>query len=100
MIKKGMFIGIAAFLISAMGEAALPPLAQSLAELKELVNHDNLPHLLSMAEPILSIERNDKGYLIKTDRNALQVNIHYLESHIGPAKFEFEFKKPISLKSK
>lgn len=79
-------------LIAQSSFALLPPLAQSIDELKQLLNDRQLGQKLGMAEPIEEIRRMNGGYLILTPQQQLQVDINYNPSRrIGPAQFTFEF---------
>ncbi len=76
--------------------ALLPPLAQSTAELKALLNDPRLYEFLGSAESIREIIRTERGYLVITANYMMQVNIEYERGvmKIGPAQFEFDFQIP------
>lgn len=75
-----------------VANAALPPLAQNLVELKAILNDKELTQLLDMAEVIESIERTSNGYRIKTARKIIDVDVVYLPSRrIGPQSYKLVF---------
>lgn len=70
----------------------LPPLAQSLAELRALLEDKRVYGMLGGSEIIEDIIRTDEGYVIVTRSKILPVDITYLkQEHIGPQQFEFYF---------
>ena len=75
---------------------ALPPGVQRTRELIAIFSDERLYEALGNGEMIDSIEKNENGYLICTERYTLQVNVKYLQENgfCGPAKFELEFCKP------
>ncbi len=80
---------------SAFAGAALPPLAESMREMKAILEDPKLTDLLSMAEQIQAIEKNESGYLIRTQRHVLEVEVVSLPvSHPGPIRFELKFGEP------
>ena len=73
--------------------AALPPLAQSIAELKALLMNEEVASSLGMAESIQRIEKTDSGYLVTTRSKELAVDVIYLPAqNIGPLKFDLKFQ--------
>ena len=75
--------------------AALPPLAQSSREMKEIIADPRLYQSLGGAESILQILKVDGGYQVSTLHQTIMVNVIYMPSKmIGPAKFELEFSEP------
>lgn len=80
--------------------AALPPFYESLVELSAILKDQRLAEKLSSGEPILDIKKNEKGYLITTNQNQVQVNIVYQKQDMpGPAKFNLEFEEPVKVGS-
>lgn len=75
---------------------ALPPAVQRAKELIALLSDERLYEALGNGEMIESIEKNENGYLIRTEHYTLQVNVKYVTENgfCGPAKFELEFCKP------
>ncbi len=75
--------------------AALPPLAQSLREIKALSQDPELYSLLGSAEIIENIAKTPTGYLI-TGRFkqvvATIVHRHLTKKPIGPISFEFTYE--------
>jgi hypothetical protein len=81
--------------------AALPPLAQSIREMKALLAEPRFYEALGSAEQIKNIVRTENGYLVLTQNYAMNVDIRYLEREdlhfVGPARFEFVFNRPVRL---
>lgn len=72
--------------------AALPPVYQSLKEFRALLDSPTLAQDLGSGESIRSIVRDDKGFIIKTTRYTLKVDVIYdPQDHPGPAKFHLSF---------
>ena len=73
-------------------QAALPPLAQNIAELRALLNDSRLYELLGSGEVIQEIVRIKGGYEVVAKHQILHVEVHYLPpKNVGPARFELEF---------
>lgn len=73
-------------------EALLPPFYESLAEYKSLLNNKELEENLGSGQWIQEISRNDKGFMIKTPKYTMQVDVVYKNTgKIGPAEFELKF---------
>src|SRR3989338_6496012 len=78
--------------------AALPPLAQSQAEIQALLSDERLYALLGSPEIIQEIIRTSSGYLVVTQHALVCVDVLYQQaSHPGPVPFELQFKEPINL---
>lgn len=76
-------------------EALLSPYEQRAVELKTIIDSDELRDSLGAQEPIESIEKNKKGYLVTSPHYTVQVILHYeYTGRIGPAKFELKFNRP------
>lgn len=74
--------------------AALPPLAQSSREIKEIMADPRLYQSLGGAESILQILKVDGGYEISTLHRTILVNVNYVPNQmIGPISFELDFCK-------
>lgn len=96
-MKKIIFTAAIAFLFT-HGEAALPPLYQTAREIKSLVSDDQLGERLQSGEVIERIEKNERGYLIVTNKNQLQVNIIYERAQRpGPVPYQLLFEEPIPI---
>lgn len=79
--------------------AILSPFYESVVELNILLKDPRLYDNFGSGEPILGIQKNDKGYLITGNKLQMQVNLTYSEnSGVGPVKFTMDFEKPESLK--
>lgn len=83
-----------AFLVTASIEGLLPPAWQNVAELKEILNSEELPNYLQSADVIESITRTDGGWLIQTNHGNIRVDVVSERTpYIGPRKFSLQFKK-------
>lgn len=94
-MKKGLFyLSCFSFFASTL-TAALPPLFQDIAELKEILNDRQLGQLLQSGETINQITRTEKGYVITTNQSSLTVEVVYAPSkRPGPVAFSLKFIKP------
>ncbi len=73
-------------------QAALPPLAQSNREIKQIVSDPRLYEKLGGAEVISEIIKIDGGYEVRTLHKVVFVKVNYLPiQQPGPARFELEF---------
>lgn len=80
--------------ITASGSAALPPLHQSIKELKAILDDPELSKELTSGEVIEAIERTESGYEVYTNRSSLQVDVHYQsQATPGPIPFDLQFHK-------
>lgn len=74
--------------------AALPPLWQSVNEIKTILDDPRFGTELESGELILKIKKTDEGWLIVTNRHRLYVKvIEQPQTRPGPAKFTLEFQK-------
>lgn len=88
----------ACLILSQPTYALLPPLYQTANEIKSILESKELGQKLASGGPILNIQKNDKGYMLITNRQYLQVDIIYKHSHkIGPAEFDLYFHDAHSL---
>jgi hypothetical protein len=72
--------------------AALPPLYETLAEFKGLLDSPIIKEQLTSADVIETIQRNPKGFVITTNKSILEIETVYEKTAmIGPQKFHFEF---------
>ena len=97
MKKLGLILGV---FIAMQGGlwGALPPLYQGLAELKAVLNNNQLSQQLQSGEVITSIKKTDIGYQITTNQHTLDANVVYKEqAQPGPAQFDIKFTnlKPV-----
>lgn len=77
-------------------QAALPPLAQSSREIKEIVSSPELYQKLGGAQGIESIFKVEGGYQVFTRDHSIYVKVNYLPSQQpGPAKFALEFSDSV-----
>lgn len=92
-MKKVLFFVL--MICFAQIEAVLPPLYQTISEYKALLADPQLAQNLDSAEVIQSISLRSEGFLIKTSKRILEVEIVYEPQKMpGPSKFHFVFKKP------
>lgn len=72
--------------------AALPPGYQSAREFRALLDSPTLTEDLGSAEALKSITRDDKGFIVKTTKYTIRVDVIYDPmDHPGPAKFHLSF---------
>ena len=83
------------FSLTATLEAALPPLYQNRNEISAILSSPEFGQKLQSGEAILTIQKNETGYLITTNKNVLQVNVIYKHSDkMGPVPFDLKFEEP------
>lgn len=86
------------FALTTGSYAALPPLYNSLAELKAILEDKQLEESLTSGQAIVALKRVDDGYVIETPKYTLKVNVTYLPQAMpGPGKFKLLFQKPVPL---
>lgn len=74
--------------------ALLPPLWESVAQIKAILTDEHLKDYLDSGELIESIDRSDDGYTIKTNHSELKAIIQALPQTMpGPARYEVRFNK-------
>lgn len=97
---KKKLLAIALFsIVSVSGFSILPPLAEGIRELSAIICNDEFYKNLGSGDLIEGIQKNEKGYLITTNKRTMQVDVIYLiQELIGPQKFKLEFHAPKSLK--
>jgi hypothetical protein len=70
----------------------LPPLYESLAEFKSLINDERLPQSLDSGELILDVKKRDGSFIVTTNKRAIVITVVHEKSNvIGPAKFHLQF---------
>lgn len=75
----------------------LPPLAQSLVEMKAVLSSKELYSAFDTSETIQEITRVEDGFLVITEGQEMFVAVHYdkiSEKKVGPQKFSLEFHSP------
>lgn len=90
---KRIFLALAvASSLSAM--AALPPLGNSLRELRALIQDAEFYKTVSSAEIIENITKTDYGYFVTTTHKQIEVHILYSEvkGRLGPAPFTLTYE--------
>lgn len=91
-MKKYALIFISLMICSISAQAALPPAYQSAKEFRAVLDSPKLIEIIGSAEPIESIIRENNGFLIKTNKHTLRVDVVYeTMDHPGPAKFHLAF---------
>lgn len=93
-MRKSLIITLftAAVSFTALANAALPPLYESLSEYKSLLGSKELAEKLGSAEGIQEVKRTEQGFQITTHRYNLNVDIVFEpQGYPGPAKFHFIF---------
>lgn len=76
-------------------EALLPPLYDSLAVFKSLINDERLPQSLDSGEAITDIKKVDETFVVTTNKRFITVKIVGEPTHlIGPRKYHLEFPHP------
>lgn len=74
--------------------ALLPPLWESVAQIKAVLSDEHLKDYLESGEVIESIDRSDEGYTIKTNHSELKAIIQAVPQTMpGPAKYKVHFVK-------
>lgn len=73
---------------------ALPPGAMSLKELRAILSDKRLELFLNRIHHIERIEANERGYVVSTAYQSLQIDVAYSNNGIGPAKIELNFHEP------
>lgn len=72
--------------------ALLPPLYESLAEFKMLIDDKRLSESLDSSEAIMNIKKSDDMFVITTNKRSINVRIIHDPTHlVGPGKYHLEF---------
>ncbi len=75
-------------------EAALPPLWQTVREIKSILSDEQLGNYFSSAEQIQEIRKEGDEYFVKGTASSCRVEIIYLpaeDGRVGPASFKLIF---------
>lgn len=89
---------LAFFAIVPSLQAVLPPFYQSRNELQSILSSNELAERIGSGEPIMIIERNDQGYLIRTNKHQVQIDVIYAPAKMpGPAQYRFNFHEIVPL---
>lgn len=74
----------------------LPPLSQSINEMREILLSQRLTMALPVSQKILSLTATEGGYLVMTQDYQLFVEVRYLPQTMpGPARFQLIFHDPV-----
>jgi|GEM_PF-2684023 len=94
------FFFLCSSLVVTTCSSVLPPLYETIAEYKALLESPQLGEKLSSGEPIVSITREAEGFLLTTTRSTLRVKVHYMpQNRPGPSQFTLQFRESQSLGS-
>lgn len=101
-MKKLFCVGIFISLMACQQAfALLPPLAQSVSEMRALLSSPEISQNLKSSEKILQIQRTDSAFVITTNASQMTVEIDYQpSSRPGPQEFKFTFHPPIPLQAR
>lgn len=99
-MKKFLICCSFVLILASKAQAILPPYYESVKEIQSIISSPELAEIIGSGEPILSIERNDKGYEIDTNRYRIQVDLTYKSVPMpGPATYTLKFhEKTILIK--
>lgn len=71
---------------------ALPPLWQSVREIEAILESEELGKHFEAHAPIIEISKIGNGYLIRTEKQEVVVEVRYLPGKMmGPTNFELKF---------
>ncbi|KAF3363324.1 hypothetical protein PHSC3_000078 [Chlamydiales bacterium STE3] len=91
---KRLLLTLAALLFTANGDALLPPLWESVAQIKTVLDSTELKNYLESGERIESLSRSDEGFIIITNASTIRAIISPEPQHYpGPAKYHVHFEK-------
>ncbi len=96
-MRKMIFSSLFFLVLNQQVFGLLPPFYESQIELKEVLGDRRLAEKFGSGEPILTIQKNERGYLIIGNKLQIQANLKYLDretGRMGPAKFIVEFEEP------
>lgn len=98
-MKKYALTFLALVICTVSAQAALPPTYQSAKEFRALLDSPKLTESLGSGEPIESIVRDANGFVVKTNKHSLKVDVVYeTMDQPGPAKFHLSFHNIEALK--
>lgn len=93
-MKKLLTLLACGMLVSSSAFAALPPLWQGAAEIKAILEDQQLSNVIPSGDVLRKIVKIQDGYLIITNKRKAFVKVHYEASaQPGPAQFKIEFGK-------
>jgi hypothetical protein len=97
---KKIFFLLFACLHFSTAYSILPPLYQSLEEIRAITQNQELQNYLPEGMPILEIKKVQTGYLLTTRDLQLFVEIKYLPATgLGPQQFKMIFHQPTKMKN-
>jgi hypothetical protein len=75
--------------------AILAPFNQSVVELRSILSSEELA-TISTGYPILSIQKNETGYQLETEKEIVQIDLIITPTtRVGPIQFTLKFHTPI-----
>jgi hypothetical protein len=96
-MKKIFFILVLTMCV-VTGFAVLPPFYHSSNEIRRILEDPKTHEKLGSGQLIVEIRKVDSGWIIKTPKYEMLVDVIYLPSErIGASNFELEFHDPIEL---
>lgn len=91
-MKKLLGLMFAGVLMTSGLEAALPPLWQGTAEVKAILDDQQLSKVIPDGDVLIKIVKIHDGYLLITNKRKVKVKVNYEKNQMpGPAKFQIEF---------
>ncbi|MBA2729082.1 MAG: hypothetical protein H0U49_13040 [Parachlamydiaceae bacterium] len=95
MIRHIFVVSLFLLPLTATLNGLLPPLYQTADEIAAVVKEHELGNVLPDGEPIVGIQKIDKGYLVITNKHQVEATIVYEPAaRPGPARFKVKFQIP------
>lgn len=99
-MKKFLFAFLAIMPLAASAFALLPPLYETAAVIKAIVTDPQLGQKLEAGEVIVTIQRNETGYEVITNKHRVQVDVtNEPAERPGPAHYKIVFQEAVPLKA-
>lgn len=96
-MKKLFFLTVT-IMLTAPCFAILSPLNQSAEEINMILKSHDLQNSLPQGESIQSIERLENGYIVKTQRQQVEITVQYFPAKApGKQPFILKFHPPIPI---
>jgi hypothetical protein len=94
---KKIALTIVLCIIAQPAFAILSPLYQSLEEIKAIVTSPEIEKQIPQGQSIISIKRDEIGFVLKTDELKMRVDIQYSPTkYPGPKQFTLVFHPPVN----
>jgi hypothetical protein len=98
---KKILVALAFTLLASPCFAILSPLNQSLEEIQSIVQSTDLQKYIPQDQAIVEIQRNANGYVLKTEKMQMIVEIQYLPiERPGRQQFKLVFQHPTPIVNK